>query len=73
MAGVSEFPHPYVPTDLKLPGYVPVVLPMSTIVGVYLSVSLIVVVIIWFISGMPMLKISVLLKTSNIICVGIIV
>ncbi|KAI4381316.1 hypothetical protein MLD38_007398 [Melastoma candidum] len=51
MAGVTEFPHPYVPPDLKLPGYVPVVLPKSTIVGIYLGVSLLVVLTIWFISG----------------------
>lgn len=44
--------HPYVPRDLKLPGYVPVVLSQSTIVGVYLLSSLIVVSVIWIISGM---------------------
>uniref|UniRef100_F6GU45 EXPERA domain-containing protein n=2 Tax=Vitis vinifera TaxID=29760 RepID=F6GU45_VITVI len=43
--------HPYVPKDLKLPGYVPVVLSQSTIVGVYGLSSLLVVSVIWIISG----------------------
>ncbi|GMN53671.1 hypothetical protein TIFTF001_022807 [Ficus carica] len=43
--------HPYAPTDLKLDGYVPIVLPQSTIVGIYLGVSLLVVSLVWIFSG----------------------
>ncbi|RVW32795.1 putative 3-beta-hydroxysteroid-Delta(8),Delta(7)-isomerase [Vitis vinifera] len=50
MEGVPQS-HPYVPKDLKLPGYVPVVLSQSTIVGVYGLSSLLVVSVIWIISG----------------------
>lgn len=35
--------HPYVPEDLVLHDYVPVFLPQSTIIGVYLISSLLVV------------------------------
>ncbi|XP_065851723.1 probable 3-beta-hydroxysteroid-Delta(8),Delta(7)-isomerase [Euphorbia lathyris] len=44
-------PHPYVPRDLKLPDYVPVVLSQSTIVGSFGFVSLLVVLLVWFFSG----------------------
>ncbi|XP_011020918.1 PREDICTED: probable 3-beta-hydroxysteroid-Delta(8),Delta(7)-isomerase [Populus euphratica] len=44
-------PHPYAPRDLKLPGYVPNFLTQSTIVGVYLLTSLLVVSLIWILSG----------------------
>ncbi|KAI9128799.1 hypothetical protein K1719_000282 [Acacia pycnantha] len=43
--------HPYEPKDLQLPGYVPVVLSMSTIVGVYGVASLLVASFIWILSG----------------------
>jgi high-affinity Fe2+/Pb2+ permease len=46
-------PHPYAPRDLKLPGYVPNFLTQSTIVGVYLLTSLLVVSLIWILSGLP--------------------
>lgn len=50
--GVDEGPdHPFVPRDLKLPGYVPGVLPMSTIVSVYGIASLLVVSFMWILSG----------------------
>lgn len=51
MVGGDGEPHPYVPRDLKLPGYVPVSLYQSTIVGVYLLASLLVVSVVWFFSG----------------------
>ncbi|CAK7336010.1 unnamed protein product [Dovyalis caffra] len=44
-------PHPYAPTDLKLLGYVPNFLTQSTIVSVYLLASLLVVSLIWIVSG----------------------
>ncbi|KAG5249604.1 3-beta-hydroxysteroid-delta(8) family protein [Salix suchowensis] len=44
-------PHPYAPRDLKLPGYVPNFLTQSTIVGVYLLASLLVVSLTWILSG----------------------
>ncbi|KAF9686094.1 hypothetical protein SADUNF_Sadunf03G0122500 [Salix dunnii] len=44
-------PHPYAPRDLKLPGYVPNFLTQSTIVGVYLLTSVLVVSLIWILSG----------------------
>ncbi|EXB95310.1 putative 3-beta-hydroxysteroid-Delta(8),Delta(7)-isomerase [Morus notabilis] len=43
--------HPYAPADLKLEGYVPVVLPQSTIIGIYFGVSIFVVSLIWIFSG----------------------
>ncbi|KAE8694438.1 putative 3-beta-hydroxysteroid-Delta(8),Delta(7)-isomerase [Hibiscus syriacus] len=43
--------HPYVPRDLQLPGYVPVSLSQSTIAGVYVLSSLLVVSLIWLLSG----------------------
>ncbi|KAF4346889.1 hypothetical protein CsatB_018729 [Cannabis sativa] len=43
--------HPYIPRDLKIEGYVPLVLPMSTIVGIYAAASIIVVSIVWIFSG----------------------
>ncbi|KAF5443657.1 hypothetical protein F2P56_036195 [Juglans regia] len=51
--------HPYVPRDLKLPGFVPVSLSQSTIVGVYGISSLLVVSLVWLFSGRS-------LKNSNI-------
>ncbi|KAJ6428502.1 hypothetical protein OIU84_023840 [Salix udensis] len=43
-------PHPYAPTDLKLPGYAPNFLTQSTIVSVYGLSSLLVVSLIWILS-----------------------
>lgn len=43
--------HPYVPADLELPDYVPVFLNQSTIVGVYLLTSMVIVSIVWIVSG----------------------
>ncbi|XP_027092329.1 probable 3-beta-hydroxysteroid-Delta(8),Delta(7)-isomerase [Coffea arabica] len=51
MAIVGEVEHPYVPRDLKLPGFVPAFLPPSTIVGAYLLASLLAVSIVWIGSG----------------------
>ncbi|XP_042986040.1 probable 3-beta-hydroxysteroid-Delta(8),Delta(7)-isomerase isoform X1 [Carya illinoinensis] len=42
--------HPYVPRDLKLPGFVPLSLSQSTIVGVYGISSLLVVSLVWLFS-----------------------
>nr|TKR84619.1 putative 3-beta-hydroxysteroid-Delta(8),Delta(7)-isomerase [Populus alba] len=44
-------PHPYAPTDLKLPGYVPNFFTQFTIVSVYGLSSLLVVSLIWILSG----------------------
>lgn len=44
-------PHPYVPKDLKLPGYVPVSLLQSTILSVYGIASALVVSIVWILSA----------------------
>lgn len=43
--------HPYVPRDLKLPGYVPISMSMSSILAVYLGASLFVVTFVWFLLG----------------------
>ncbi|KAK4419732.1 putative 3-beta-hydroxysteroid-Delta(8),Delta(7)-isomerase [Sesamum alatum] len=43
--------HPYVPRDMKLPGYVPVILSQSTILSVYGVASLLVVSFMWILSG----------------------
>lgn len=43
--------HPYYPEDLQLPGYVPLFFPQSQIVGVYGAASVLVVILICFISG----------------------
>ncbi|KAL0346301.1 UNVERIFIED_CONTAM: putative 3-beta-hydroxysteroid-Delta(8),Delta(7)-isomerase [Sesamum radiatum] len=43
--------HPYVPRDLKLPGYVPVFLSQSTILSVFGIASLLVVSFMWILSG----------------------
>ncbi|CAH2036758.1 unnamed protein product [Thlaspi arvense] len=48
---MEEVAHPYVPRDLKLPGYVPISMSMSTILTVYLGVSLFVVTLVWFLFG----------------------
>ncbi|GMH14110.1 hypothetical protein Nepgr_015951 [Nepenthes gracilis] len=50
-AEASFYSHPYVPTDLNLPGFVPVFLSQSTIVGVYGIASVIVVSLVWMFSG----------------------
>lgn len=54
MAGAQSsqgYGHPYIPEDLSLPGFVPGFLSMSTIVGVYGGSSLLVVSLVWIISG----------------------
>ncbi|XP_028774072.1 probable 3-beta-hydroxysteroid-Delta(8),Delta(7)-isomerase [Neltuma alba] len=43
--------HPYEPRDLQLPGFVPLFLSQSTIIGVYGVASLLVVSFIWLLSG----------------------
>ncbi|CAI9778641.1 unnamed protein product [Fraxinus pennsylvanica] len=49
--------HPYIPRDLKLPGYVPVLLSQSTILSVYGISSLLVVSFMWILSGNPSITI----------------
>ncbi|CAA0842429.1 Probable 3-beta-hydroxysteroid-Delta(8)-Delta(7)-isomerase [Striga hermonthica] len=50
--GISgEAEHPYVPRDLKLPGFVPGFLSQSTILAVYGISSLLVVSFMWILSG----------------------
>lgn len=43
--------HPYVPTDLYLPDFVPGALSQSTILAVYGISSLVLVSLIWALSG----------------------
>ncbi len=43
--------HPYVPTDLKLPGFVPCFLSQAAILLVYGVSSLLVVSLVWLLSG----------------------
>ncbi|KAG5521606.1 hypothetical protein RHGRI_033986 [Rhododendron griersonianum] len=51
MEGLNQtHPHPYVPVDLDLPGFVPGFLPQSTILGVFVLASLLVVSLVWFLS-----------------------
>ncbi|KAH7670101.1 cholestenol delta-isomerase protein [Dioscorea alata] len=47
----NQVQHPYVPRDLHLPGYVPCFLSQSEIVTPFLGSSLLLVILIWFISG----------------------
>ncbi|XP_057965928.1 probable 3-beta-hydroxysteroid-Delta(8),Delta(7)-isomerase [Malania oleifera] len=50
-AAGSERGHPYVPGDLFLPDFVPGFLSQSAIVGVYALSSLLVISLIWILSG----------------------
>lgn len=50
---MEEPAHPYVPRDLKLPGYVPISMSMSSILTVYLGTSLLVVSLVWLLFGNP--------------------
>ncbi|KAL4571731.1 hypothetical protein LXL04_018496 [Taraxacum kok-saghyz] len=63
MAGdSSESVHPFIPSDLILPDYVPIILSQSTILSVYGCASLLVVSFVWILAGrFP--KISKLDKT----------
>lgn len=51
MGSVGEFEHPYVPRDLKLPGFVPEFHPTSTILGVYILAALLAISVVWIGSG----------------------
>ncbi|CAN6478376.1 unnamed protein product [Victoria cruziana] len=51
MSGTVVRPHPYVPKDLHLPGYEPLVLPQSTILGVYGAASFLATALVWIASG----------------------
>jgi len=44
-------PHPYVPRDLDLPGFIPGFLSQSTIISVYGVSSLLTVSLVWLLSG----------------------
>ncbi|KAF0932061.1 hypothetical protein E2562_007864 [Oryza meyeriana var. granulata] len=46
-----EYPHPYAPADLHLPGFVPLHLTQGEILVLYLGTSLFIVFTVWFISG----------------------
>ncbi|KAM7269660.1 hypothetical protein ACFE04_025157 [Oxalis oulophora] len=48
--------HPYVPRDLKLIDYVPVSLSQSTILTVYIGASILLVSLIWILSGCSKLR-----------------
>lgn len=43
--------HPYVPTDLHLPGFVPNVLPYETILTVFFGCSALVVLFMFVLTG----------------------
>ncbi|EOA38480.1 hypothetical protein CARUB_v10010245mg [Capsella rubella] len=58
---MEETAHPYVPRDLKLPGYVPISMSMSTILAVYLGCSLLVVSLVWLLLGRKKAKVEKLL------------
>ncbi|XP_010477230.1 PREDICTED: probable 3-beta-hydroxysteroid-Delta(8),Delta(7)-isomerase [Camelina sativa] len=58
---MEEAAHPYVPRDLKLPGYVPISMSMSTILAVYLGASLLVVSLVWLLLGRKKAKVEKLL------------
>ncbi|KAK1271822.1 putative 3-beta-hydroxysteroid-Delta(8),Delta(7)-isomerase [Acorus gramineus] len=45
-----EYPHPYVPTDLRLPGYVPNFLTQTEILVPYIASSFVVASLVWFFS-----------------------
>jgi len=47
----SVHPHPYVPKDLHLPGYVPCFLSQSNILSVYASFFVILFALTWIFSG----------------------
>ncbi|KAF5741236.1 3-beta-hydroxysteroid-Delta(8) Delta(7)-isomerase [Tripterygium wilfordii] len=51
MEGSEGGHHPYVPKDLKLPGFVPGFLSWSTILGVFGLSSFLVVSLVWIFSG----------------------
>ncbi|CAN1848055.1 Probable 3-beta-hydroxysteroid-Delta(8),Delta(7)-isomerase [Linum perenne] len=57
MEGLGN-PHPYVPRDLQLPGFVPPFLSQSAILGIFGAVSLLVVSIVWLFSGLSRRKIG---------------
>ncbi|KAK1319058.1 putative 3-beta-hydroxysteroid-Delta(8),Delta(7)-isomerase [Acorus calamus] len=59
----TEYPHPYVPTDLRLPGYVPNFLTQTEIVVPYIACSVVVASLVWFFSG----RISKISKTDRIL------
>lgn len=50
---MASFEHPYVPKDLELHDYVPCFLSQSEIVAPYLVVSVVVVALVWILSGLP--------------------
>ncbi|GAB4843366.1 hypothetical protein Ancab_013332 [Ancistrocladus abbreviatus] len=45
-----EYIHPYVPRDLNLPGFIPGFLSQSTILGVFVIASVLVVSFIWILA-----------------------
>ncbi|XP_073118394.1 probable 3-beta-hydroxysteroid-Delta(8),Delta(7)-isomerase [Elaeis guineensis] len=47
----TAFEHPYVPRELRLPGYVPCFLSQKDILVPYLGTSVVGVALIWFFSG----------------------
>ncbi|CAH9138694.1 unnamed protein product [Cuscuta epithymum] len=47
----AQLDHPYIPKDLKLPGFVPCFLSQLDIVGVYGVASLVVFTFMWILSG----------------------
>lgn len=55
MATQGEYDHPYIPREMKLPGFVPGVLSQLTILAVYGCASVLVASSMWILSGTPQL------------------
>lgn len=43
--------HPYYPVDLKLPGYVPPLLPFKVVLAIFFSASALLLVVSWIFTG----------------------
>ena len=62
---MASFEHPYVPKDLELHGYVPCFLSQSEIVAPYLGVSVVVVALVWILSGLSICLFDSLLLNAH--------
>lgn len=50
---MAVHPHPYIPADIKLPGYQPHVIPYETILTIFFGGSALVVAAMYYITGAP--------------------
>ena len=66
--------HPYYPVDLKLPGYAPPSLPLKVVLAVFFSVSALLLLVSWVLSGIqsPCVSSTWCFTASNIFvyCTG---